>query len=423
MGDAIKPMYGITRVKKVKAAAVGAMQYHNDRMPGPHSNEDIDPSRTPENRELVPHGDYADEVARRIAEGRTSTSKVRKDAVVLCEGIATASPEFFETLTPEKTREFFDDVHAFVNREFGKENVIHFTVHMDETTAHAHFGVVPLKDGTLSWKKFFDGKYALMAFQDRYYEQVGKKWGLERGERAKDTHRRHKDTQQMKRDTQRELHDLEVAVEQKRQQSMELGTEIADKEGELYEMDDAIADRELRLQGLGEQVQQETRRLESVRRSIREREMEPAPEAVSGSLRTLWKARSDGAREEQLAGEIEGLRSRVSELEGANQRARDRVEELDRELPRLRDRVRDLGIRLDHARVAVREAVAKLAEVPRGLSELAKGIARELGKAVAGEREAPAAGGGYRLADVARDMRRTGGMPGRSTTLGERDDR
>lgn len=33
--------YGICRVQKVKAAAVGSMQYHNDRLPGEHSNPNI----------------------------------------------------------------------------------------------------------------------------------------------------------------------------------------------------------------------------------------------------------------------------------------------------------------------------------------------------------------------------------------------
>ena len=56
---------------------------------------------------------------------------------------------------------YFDDVYEFVKGEAGEENLIHFTVHMDETTPHAHFGFTPIKDGALSWKKFFDGKYAL----------------------------------------------------------------------------------------------------------------------------------------------------------------------------------------------------------------------------------------------------------------------
>lgn len=88
------------------------------------------------------------------------------------------------------------------------------------------------------------------------------------------------------------------------------------------ELDSAIEDKRFELQDLGEQVEQETRRLESVRRRITEKELEPAPQTLGESLRTLWTARNDGAREEVLAGEVEGLRSRISELEGANQRAR-----------------------------------------------------------------------------------------------------
>ena len=38
--------YVIARVIKVKSAAIGAMQYHNDRAPGEHLNPDIDPERT-----------------------------------------------------------------------------------------------------------------------------------------------------------------------------------------------------------------------------------------------------------------------------------------------------------------------------------------------------------------------------------------
>lgn len=40
--------------------------------------------------------------------------------------------------------------------------------------------------------------------------------------------------------------------------------------------------------------------------------------------------------------------------------------------------------------MAVGDAIAKLAEVPRGLSEAAKDMARALGKRIAGERLAPA---------------------------------
>ena len=62
--------YAILRVQKCKGAEIGAMQYHNDREPGKHSNEDIDPTRTPENKEFVKHGSYRAEVAEVAAGSR-----------------------------------------------------------------------------------------------------------------------------------------------------------------------------------------------------------------------------------------------------------------------------------------------------------------------------------------------------------------
>ena len=44
--------YAILRVQKCKGAEIGAMQYHNDREPGKHTNPDIDPERTHLNYEL-----------------------------------------------------------------------------------------------------------------------------------------------------------------------------------------------------------------------------------------------------------------------------------------------------------------------------------------------------------------------------------
>ena len=87
--------YAILRVQKCKGAEIGAMQYHNDREPGKHTNPDIDQSRTRMNRELCPHADYEGEVRARIDAGYKGTRKVRKDAVRLVEGIVTASPGFF----------------------------------------------------------------------------------------------------------------------------------------------------------------------------------------------------------------------------------------------------------------------------------------------------------------------------------------
>lgn len=361
--------YGIIRVEKVKRAAVGSMQYHNDRVPGEHSNEDIDPDKTKDNKEYVRHGSYRAEVAERIERNRTSGRKVRKDAVVLCEGIATASPEFFEGKTYEETMAYFDDVFEFVKAEAGADNLIHFTVHMDETTPHAHFGFTPIKDGSLSWKKFFDGKYALRAFQDRHWEQVGRKWGLERGEKSEDTGRTHKDTAQMKRDAARELHQVEQRVEQGRETLGEVEQQVAQTSERL----EGLQQREVQL---GEEIEELQPAAVTFPESVRQlvsscgngsrlqsaeaekAELEPPTETIAESARSLWEARGSGKREEVLRSEIEGLRSRLSASEGESRELAGEIRELERGISRL-----ERGI------IGARERVQELAAQVRGCVE------------------------------------------------------
>lgn len=319
--------YGIIRVQKVKAPAVGSMQYHNDRVPGQHSNEDIDQEKSNLNKEYIEHGSYRAEVNERIERFRESSRKIRKDAVVLAEGVATASPEFFDGKSREEIMAYFDDVFEFCKSEFGEQNLVHFTVHMDETTPHAHFGFTPIKDGTLSWKNYFDGRDALRGFQNRYWERVGKQWGLERGETG--SGRTHKTTQEMKREAQREIKELD-------------------------------------------------KRKECLRQEVEE--MEAATPSLSEGVRTLWKARSDGSREEELGSAIEGLRGRISDLSSQIADCNGRAEGIERGLPALRARYRELAERFNDTRSRVEQALGRLREVPNTLSELAQDIARKLGK-------------------------------------------
>lgn len=319
--------YGIIRVQKVKAPAVGSMQYHNDRVPGQHSNEDIDQEKSNLNKEYIEHGSYRAEVNERIERFRESSRKIRKDAVVLAEGVATASPEFFDGKSREEVMAYFDDVFDFCKSEFGEQNLVHFTVHMDETTPHAHFGFTPIKDGTLSWKNYFDGRDALRGFQNRYWERVGKQWGLERGETG--SGRTHKTTQEMKREAQREIKELD-------------------------------------------------KRKECLRQEVEE--MEAATPSLSEGVRTLWKARSDGSREEELGSAIEGLRGRISDLSSQIADCNGRAEGIERGLPALRARYRELAERFNDTRSRVEQALGRLREVPNTLSELAQDIARKLGK-------------------------------------------
>ena len=247
--------YGICRVQKVKAAAVGSMQYHNDRLPGEHSNPNIDHSKRGDNAEFIKHGSYRAEVNDRIERFRKSDRKVRKDAVVLVEGVMTASPEFFEGKSRDEVMAFFRDGFDFVKSEVGEGNMVHFTVHMDESTPHAHFGFTPIKDGTLSWKNYFDGRDALRGWQDRFFEKVSKPWGLERGE--KDTGRTHKDAAQMRRDAEREIKELDKRKECLRQEVekrwkplLQASQKASERSGRLEAMEAEKRGLEARLKAL-----------------------------------------------------------------------------------------------------------------------------------------------------------------------------
>lgn len=85
--------YAILRVQKCKGAAIGAMQYHNDREPGKHTNPDIDQTRTRLNREMRSHVDYEREVQARIDDGYSGERKVRKDAVNLVGQALKTNPD------------------------------------------------------------------------------------------------------------------------------------------------------------------------------------------------------------------------------------------------------------------------------------------------------------------------------------------
>lgn len=209
------------------------------------------------------------------------------------------------------------------------------------------FGLVKKK--TLGvWKNYFDGRDALRGWQDRFFEKVSKPWGLERGE--KDTGRTHKDAAQMRRDAERELHEVQGQVDVKR-------TELDATNRDLAES---------------------TERLECLRQEIEE--LEPAAQTVAEGVRTLWKARSDGSREEELGRDIEGLRTRISDLSSQIADVDRRADEIERGLPRLRARRASLGERFESARAGVVKALEGLREVPNIVSAWAQELARKMGK-------------------------------------------
>lgn len=289
--------YGIIRLAKTKSTAVHAAQYHNDRLPGEHSNPDIKPKLHELNQEFLAHGKYEDEIAERTKDLKR---KVRKDAVVLVDGMMTASPEWFQNHSYAEAMAFFRDGLDFIQSTFGKENVFYYTIHRDETTYHAHFGFTPIKDGSLSWKKFFPNRQALTKFQDQFYEQVSSKYGMERGIKREygQPVKRHKTVREFKADKVREL-------------------------------DREIAERTERLEGLQGQEGELRDQVEDLERAV------AAVEAGDVGFKDALGAEKEAGRVES---ENRELAARAGGLERGNRELEQRARELEQQLASERNR-------------------------------------------------------------------------------------
>lgn len=105
--------------------------------------------------------------------------KRRKDAVLGIEYFIGASPEWFEG--GKDGSDYFHAAVDWLEKRHGKENVVGWSVHRDESTPHLVAYVVPLENGRLNAKKWTGGKVALSKMQTEFARDVGQRFGMLRG--------------------------------------------------------------------------------------------------------------------------------------------------------------------------------------------------------------------------------------------------
>lgn len=188
--------YSIIRVAKVKSKTnTKGIQKHVQRQNKNYENMDIDLEKSYLNYDLVNDSpiDYNQKIDEKIEQNYNGKRKIRKDAVKHIDGLITSGNEFFKNQTLEETKQFFEHAKTFLEQEYGKDNLLYATVHMDEKTPHMHYGVVPItEDGRLSAKEVLGNKKALTEFQDRFNEHINScGYDLSRGITRGVTPRRH----------------------------------------------------------------------------------------------------------------------------------------------------------------------------------------------------------------------------------------
>lgn len=200
--------YAAIHVGKFQGGGVRGVQIHCQRENKNLANKDIDWSKTHLNYDLHnPNGpvNYNHKIKDIIQEGYTGKTKIRHDAVRLTGTIVTSDQRFFNKLDTEQQKKYFKESYEFLKKAYGEKNIVAAIVHMDEKSPHMHVMAVPLKDGRLSAKKFFDRK-SLCWLQDKLPAHL-KEQGFEI-ERGIPSDKKHLDTQEYKKRYNRDVEEL-----------------------------------------------------------------------------------------------------------------------------------------------------------------------------------------------------------------------
>lgn len=202
-------MFCIMRTEKRKRTDITGIQKENNRTATGYNNS-VNRERSELNVPLIQSNNWTQDIKAEIDRAGAHT---RSNSVVALDTLYTASPQFFDDKTQEQTEHFFKECLQFHQERFG--HIISAVIHYDETTPHLHVVSVPLtQDGRLSARDVIGNRAKMSRTQDMFYEQVGKVYGLDRGERG--------DGQEKKEHTSAQEHKLREVKANKERELEEL---------------------------------------------------------------------------------------------------------------------------------------------------------------------------------------------------------
>lgn len=153
---------------KFTKAQKSAIMRHNERGNKNYSNKNIDKERTKDNYQLGPQR----EDTLKYANDRIEQSQhLTRANIVQMVGFTLTLPKDYDG----NDREFFSNVYEFIERDFGRDNIIGAYVHMDEKSPHIHIELLPItEDNRLCAKDIINRDY-LQHFHDRLQEYLREK--------------------------------------------------------------------------------------------------------------------------------------------------------------------------------------------------------------------------------------------------------
>ena len=150
------------------------------------------------------------------------------------------------------------DVYDWCARRYGEENIIGFQVHLDESSPHIHALIVPVgqraKSGRecVMWSaKFGKTRYEygqiLREMHTSFYDEVGSKYGLERGDSIVGRNVQHLHKRDYIRKLTKDAKQAEKAVKGLQTMIRKLEREMLGSRNQLKEIDEALASGKITL--------------------------------------------------------------------------------------------------------------------------------------------------------------------------------
>lgn len=193
--------YAIIRNEKYTLNQLNVIYRHNERKNTNYSNKDIIRENGENNYSLKACPTTYEKVFRDIKSKYNLQGKIKNISNVACEYIITASPDFFENLSQQEIKRYFESAYRFVCgfKNLGEQYIISAKVHLDESTPHLHLVYLPVvhtidkKSGKniekLCCTDFWKGKNSYKYLQDNFYDYITKSgFDLERGDTKDNKH-------------------------------------------------------------------------------------------------------------------------------------------------------------------------------------------------------------------------------------------
>ena len=155
------------------------------------------------------------------------------------------------------------DAYAFMCKKYGEQNIAAFVVHLDEANPHVHCTVLPLTEkNRFSFKKIFtkgvNTREALAEYMEslhtEYAEEVGLKYGMERGDSTKETGAVHRTTEEYRRKLWKDAQEKEEEVRENAKTIEQQNSTITNQRGIIASLNREIKHSAARLKALATMI-------------------------------------------------------------------------------------------------------------------------------------------------------------------------